>query len=91
MKRIMLLAVITGALMVPATAGANGGIGAGGVPACAAALDSSHAGFASIKSVGAYPGPPGPMAGPNSVIDWSQVQAGSKNNGTALVGLCQSL
>lgn len=32
MKRIMLLAVITGALMVPATAGANGGIGAGASP-----------------------------------------------------------
>jgi hypothetical protein len=31
------------------------------------------------------------MAGPNSVIDWSQVQAGSQNNGTALVGLCHSL
>jgi hypothetical protein len=91
MKRIMLLAVITGALVVPATAAASGGIGAGGVPACAAALDSGHAGFASIHSVAAYPGPPGPMAGPNSTIDWSTVQPGSKNNGTALVGLCQSL
>ena len=92
MKRLMLLAVITGALMVPATAAASngiGGIGAGGVPACAAAIMQPTPSFASIHSVPVYPGPPGPMAGPNSMINWST--QGGKNNGTALIGLCQTV
>jgi hypothetical protein len=85
MKRIMLLAVITGALMVPATAGANGGIGAGGVPACAAAAGQPQQGFASVNSIGAVPGVPGPRGGPNSMF------GPGVNNGMALIGLCQSL
>jgi len=90
MKRIMLLAVITGALMVPATAGASGGIGPGGVPACAAAYSppQPQQKFASVNSFGAVPGVPGPRGGPNSLIDWSPF---GTNNGTALIGLCQSL
>ena len=88
MKRIMLLAVITGALMVPATAGASNGIGAGGVAACASALSLPQQKFGSVNSF-AVPGVPGARGGPNSTIDWSMVQEGSKNNGTALVGLCQ--
>ena len=90
MKRIMLLAVVTGALMVPATAGASNGIGAGGVPACAAAYPGGglpQQKFASVNSAGAMPGVPGARGGPNSVITWSPY----KNNGTALIGLCQSL
>ena len=87
MKRIMLLAVITGALMVPATAGANGGIGgigAGGVAACAGG--SAQGGFGSVNFV-AVPGVPGPRGGPNSIVPWT---APAKNNGTDLVGFCQT-
>ena len=86
MKRIMLLAVMTGALMVPATAGASNGIGRGGVAACAAANGATPGTFAPVTSLSGYPGPPGPMAGPHSVITWAPF---GKNNGTALVGLCQ--
>ena len=85
MKRIMLLAVITGALMVPATAGANngaGGIGAGGVAACAAANGQPQQSFASVNSIGAVPGVPGPRGGPNSMF------GPGVNNGLALIGLC---
>jgi len=87
MKRIMLLAVITGALMVPATAGASGGIGPGGVPACAAAYSppQPQQKFASVNSFGAVPGVPGPRGGPNSMF------GPGVNNGMALIGLCQSL
>src|ERR1700751_4532184 len=88
MKRIMLLAVFTGALMVPATAGANGGIGACGVPACAAAFSAPQQKFASVNSAGGMPGVPGPRGGPNSLINWAPL---GTNNGTALIGLCQSL
>jgi hypothetical protein len=85
MKRIMLLAVITGALTVPATAGANGGIGAGGVPACAAANGQPQQGFASVNSLpGVVPGVPGPRGGPNSLL------GPGVNNGRALIGLCHS-
>ena len=92
MKRIMLFAVITGALMVPATAGASGGVGAGGVgaggvAACAAANGASPGTFAPVTSLGNYPGPPGPMAGPNSKIDYSPF---GHNNGTSLVAFCQA-
>jgi hypothetical protein len=85
MKRIMLLAVITGALVVPATAGASGGIGAGGVAACAAALNVPQQAFGSVNFV-ATPGVPGPRGGPNSTL-WT---APYTNNGSALIGLCQS-
>jgi hypothetical protein len=84
-KRIMLLAVITGGLMVPATAGASGGIGAGGVAACAAANGASPGAFAPVTSLSGYPGPPGPFAGPNSVFVWAPF---GKNNGTSLVAFC---
>ncbi len=87
MKRIMLLAVITGALTVPATADANG-IGAGGVAGCAAAFGINAGMIAPVTQVSVYPGPPGPMAGPNSVIDWAPLDG--KNNGTSLVGFCQT-
>ena len=82
MKSIMLLAVIIGALLVPATAGP------GGVPACAAAYPAPQQKFASVNSAGGTPGVPGPRGGPNSLIDWSPY---GMNNGTALIGLCQSL
>jgi hypothetical protein len=88
MKRIVLLGVVTGALMVPAAAGASGGIGAGGVSACAAAYPAPQQKFASVNSAGGTPGVPGPRGGPNSLIDWSPF---GTNNGTALIGLCQSL
>jgi hypothetical protein len=87
MKRIMVLCVVTGALMAPAAAGASGGIGAGGVPACAAAFAAPQQKFASVNSAGGMPGTPGPRGGPNSIIDWSPF---GTNNGTALIGLCQS-
>ncbi len=90
MRRIVVLAVITGALMVPATAGANngiGGIGAGGVPACAAAYSppQPQQKFASVNALGAVPGVPGPRGGPNSMF------GPGVNNGIALIVLCQSL
>ena len=87
MKRIALVAAIAGVLFVPAGAGASGGVGPGGVAACAAAFDVGPGSFAPVTSVGAYPGPPGPYAGPNSRIDWSPY---GKNNGTGLVGFCRS-
>jgi hypothetical protein len=88
MKKLALLALAAGLMMTP-TAGAQsglGGIGAGGVAACAEANDESPGGFAPVPQLTAYPGPPGPFAGPNSRI----VYAEGKNNGTDLVLFCQS-
>lgn len=89
MKRITLLALIAGALIVPASAGASrglGGLGAGGVAACAAGYGVGAGDFAPVTSLGDYPGPPGPFGGPHSVIAWSE----GKNNGTSLVIFCQT-
>jgi hypothetical protein len=87
----MLLAVSIGALIVPATAGASngiGGIGAGGVHACAVANSVGSSAIAPVTSITEYPGPPGPMAGPHSVINWSAAGPGVKNNGTGLIAFC---
>jgi hypothetical protein len=88
MKKLALLAAVAAALMVTPTAAAQGlgGLGAGGVAACADANDESPGGFAPVTQLMAYPGPPGPFAGPNSKIDY----ADGKNNGTDLVLFCQT-
>jgi hypothetical protein len=85
MKRIVLLAVIAGAAMVPATAAADHGLSAGGIAACAATLDIGAGQLAPVPQLGSYPGPPGPFGGPNSRIDY----ADGKNNGTDLILFCQ--
>jgi hypothetical protein len=87
MTKLALLAAVAAALMVTPTAGAQGlgGVGAGGVAACAEANDESPGGFAPVTQLMAYPGPPGPFAGPNSRIDYAE----GKNNGTDLVLFCQ--
>jgi hypothetical protein len=87
MKKLALLAAVAAALTVTATAGAQGlgGVGAGGVAACAEANDESPGKFAPVPQLSAYPGPPGPFAGPNSRIDYAE----GKNNGTDLVLFCQ--
>jgi hypothetical protein len=88
MKKLALLAAVAAALMVTPTAGAQGlgGLGAGGVAACAEANDAGAGEFAPVPQLNAYPGPPGPFAGPNSRIDY----ADGKNNGTDLVLFCQT-
>ena len=88
MTKLALLAAVAAALMVTPTAGAQGlgGVGAGGVAACAEANDESPGGFAPVTQLMAYPGPPGPFAGPNSRIDY----ADGMNNGTDLVLFCQT-
>jgi hypothetical protein len=88
MKKLALLAAVAAALMVTPTAGAQGlgGLGAGGVAACAEANDAGAGEFAPVPQLTAYPGPPGPFAGPNSKIDY----ADGKNNGTDLVLFCQT-
>ena len=88
MKKIAQLAavVLAGALMAPSLAGASGGLSAGGVAACAAAIDIGPGSLAPVPQLSSYPGPPGPFGGPNSVIDYSQ----GKNNGTDLVLFCQT-
>jgi hypothetical protein len=88
MKKLALLAAVAAGLMVTPTASAQsglGGVGAGGVAACAAANDESPGGFAPVTQLMAYPGPPGPFAGPNSRIEYAE----GKNNGTDLVLFCQ--
>jgi hypothetical protein len=86
MKKLALLAAVAAGLMVTPTAGAQSGLGAGGIAACADANDESPGGLAPVISLMAYPGPPGPFAGPNSRIDY----ADGKNNGTDLVLFCQT-
>jgi hypothetical protein len=88
MKKLALLAAVAAALMVTPTAGAQGlgGVGAGGVAACAEANDAEPGEFAPVTQLIAYPGPPGPFAGPNSRIDYAE----GKNNGTDLVLFCQT-
>jgi hypothetical protein len=85
-KRIALLAVVAGAAMLPSTASASYGLSAGGIAACASSLELNAGELAPVPQLSAYPGPPGPFAGPNSRIDY----ADGKNNGTDLVLFCQS-
>jgi hypothetical protein len=86
MKRIALLAAVAGAALAPATATADHGLSAGGIAACAAAIDIGAGQLAPVPQLSAYPGPPGPFGGPNSRIDY----ADGKNNGTDLILYCQS-
>jgi hypothetical protein len=86
MKRIALLALVAGAAIAPSTASADHGLSAGGIAACAASLEIGAGELAPVPQLSAYPGPPGPFAGPNSRIDY----ADGKNNGTDLVLFCQS-
>jgi hypothetical protein len=89
MKKLAVLAAMAAGLMVTPAANAQsglGGVGAGGVAACAEANDASPGGFAPVPQLTAYPGPPGPFAGPNSRIEYAE----GKNNGTDLVLFCQT-
>ena len=89
MKKLALLAVLIAGLMVTPTAGAQsglGGLGAGGIAACAEAIELGAGELAPVPQLTAYPGPPGPFAGPNSRINY----ADGKNNGTDLVLFCQT-
>ena len=89
MKKLALLAVLTAGLMVTPTAAAQsglGGLGAGGIAACAEDIELGAGELAPVPQLTAYPGPPGPFAGPNSRIDY----ADGKNNGTDLVLFCQT-
>jgi len=89
MKKLALLAAVAAGLMVTPTAAAQpglGGLGAGGIAACADVNDLGAGELAPVPQLTAYPGPPGPFAGPNSRIDY----ADGKNNGTDLVLFCQT-
>jgi hypothetical protein len=86
MKKLALSAVLAAGLMVTPTAAAQGGLGAGGIAACADAIEVGAGELAPVPQLTAYPGPPGPFAGPNSRIDY----ADGKNNGTDLVLFCQT-
>ena len=85
MRRIALLAVLAGALAVPVSAGASGGLSAGGIAACAAAINAPVGGLAPVTSLSSF-SPPGPVGGPNSYITYNQ----GKNNGTDLIAYCQT-
>lgn len=88
MKKLAVLSLVTAGLFVTPAAGAQsglGGVGAGGVAACAEANEESPGGFAPVPQLMAYPGPPGPFAGPNSRITYAE----GTNNGTDLVLYCQ--
>jgi hypothetical protein len=84
-KPALLAAVAAGMLMAP-TAGADSGLGAGGIAACADANGVGAGQLAPIPQLSTYPGPPGPYAGPNSRIAY----ADGKNNGTDLILFCQT-
>jgi hypothetical protein len=89
MKKLALLTAVAAALMVTPAASAQsglGGLGAGGIAACADAIEVGAGELAPVPQLSAYPGPPGPFAGPNSKIDY----ADGKNNGTDLVLFCQT-
>ena len=87
MKRIALLALVVGAAIAPATAGAaSHGLSAGGIKACADASELTPGTLSPVPQLGSHPGPPGPFGGPNSRIDY----ADGKNNGTDLILYCQS-
>jgi hypothetical protein len=89
MKKLALLAAVAAGLVLAPTAGANsglGGLGAGGIAACANANDLGSGELAPVPQLSAYPGPPGPFAGPNSRIAY----ADGKNNGTDLILYCQT-
>jgi len=86
MKKLAVLAAVAAGLIVTPTAGASYGLGAGGVAACADANAIGAGDLAPVPQLSAYPGPPGPFAGPNSKIDYQD----GKNNGTDLVLFCQT-
>jgi hypothetical protein len=89
MKKLVVLAALVTGLVVPPVAGATsglGGLGAGGIAACAKANEIGAGELAPVPQLSAYPGPPGPFAGPNSRIDY----ADGKNNGTDLILFCQT-
>ena len=89
MKKFALLAAVAAGLMVTPSAAAQpglGGLGAGGIAACADANDLGAGELAPVPQLTSYPGPPGPFAGPNSRIEY----ADGKNNGTDLVLFCQT-
>ena len=89
MKKLALLAAVAAGLMVTPTAAAQsglGGLGAGGIAACADAIELGAGELAPVPQLTAYPGPPGPFAGPNSRIDY----ADGKTHGTDLILFCQT-
>ena len=89
MKKFAVLAALVAGLVATPTAGATsglGGLGAGGIAACADANELGAGELAPVPQLSAYPGPPGPFAGPNSRINY----ADGKNNGTDLVLFCQT-
>ena len=69
-----------------AAAAGLGGLGPGGIKACADAIELGAGQLAPVPQLSAYPGPPGPFGGPNSRIDY----ADGKNNGTDLILFCQT-
>ena len=88
MKKLALLAAVAAAWMVTPAADAQSGLGAlgaGGIAACADAIEVAAGELAPVPQLSAYPGPHGPFAGPNPKIDY----ADGKNNGTDLVLFCQ--
>jgi hypothetical protein len=85
MKRIVLLAVLAGAAVAPSTASADHGLSAGGIADCASTAGLAVGDLTPVPKLSAYPGPPGPFAGPNSKINY----ADGKNNGTDLILYCQ--
>jgi hypothetical protein len=88
MKTLALLAAAAGLMVTPAAGASNGlgGLGPGGIAACAQANDIGAGQLAPVPRLSAYPGPPGPFGGPNSRIDYQD----GKNNGTDLVLFCQT-
>jgi hypothetical protein len=89
MRKLALLGAVAAAMMVTPAAAAKpglGGLGRGGVAACAAVNDIGAGQLAPVNSLERYPGPPGPFAGPNSRIDY----LAGKNNGTDVVLFCQT-
>jgi hypothetical protein len=88
MKKLALSALAAGLMVTPTAAAQSGlgGLGAGGIAACADAIEVGAGELAPVPQLTAYPGPPGPFAGPNSRIDY----ADGKNNGTDLVLFCQT-
>jgi hypothetical protein len=86
-KKLALLAAGAAGLMVPAGAGASGGgLGPGGIAACAEVNGIGPGQLAPVPQLSAYPGPPGPFGGPNSRIAY----ADGTNNGTDLILFCQT-